>query len=326
MIKIIITISLTIFLLTDINAQLFPVLGGQRAGISTAQFLKIGVGGRASAMGDAFVAVANDVSALYWNPAGLSQFKENQIMFSHNEWVVDINHDFLGAVYHLDGDNTFGIAFTSLSMDRMKVTTEFAPFGTGEFFGFSDIAIAVSYSRKMTEQFSFGGSVRFIEETLDKLKMRGVMIDLGTYYWTGLGSTRFAVAVSNFGNDLSPTGDVDLVGNRSTSQWQSFSPPTIFRIGFALEPYEDEINRVTASVQLNHPNDNSENLVVGAEYAYDNLFYLRSGYKFNVDEQNYSFGAGVSLPISIANVSVDYAFSNFSKLGSVHRFSLILGL
>jgi len=77
---------------------------------------------------------------------------------------------------------------------------------------------------------------------------------------------------------------------------------------------------------LNHPNDNSENFVVGAEYAYDNLFYLRSGYKFNVDEQNYSFGAGVSLPISIANVSVDYAFSNFSKLGSVHRFSLILGL
>lgn len=326
MIKIIITISLTIFLFTDINAQLFPVLGGQRAGISTAQFLKIGVGGRASAMGDAFVAVANDVSALYWNPAGLSQFKENQIMFSHNEWVVDINHDFLGAVYHLDGDNTFGIAFTSLSMDRMKVTTEFAPFGTGEFFGFSDIAIAVSYSRKMTEQFSFGGSVRFIEETLDKLKMRGVMIDLGTYYWTGLGSTRFAVAVSNFGNDLSPTGDVDLVGNRSTSQWQSFSPPTIFRIGFALEPYEDEINRVTASIQLNHPNDNSENFVVGVEYAYDNLFYLRSGYKFNVDEQNYSFGAGVSLPISIANVSVDYAFSNFLKLGSVHRFSLILGL
>jgi hypothetical protein len=302
------------------------VLGGQRAGISTAQFLKIGVGGRASAMGDAFVAVANDVSALYWNPAGLSQFSENQIIFSHNEWVVDINHDFLGAVYHLDGDNTFGIAFTSLSMDRMKVTTEFAPLGTGEFFGFSDIAIAVSYSRKMTEQFSFGGSVRYMEETLDKLKMRGVMIDLGTYYWTGLGSTRFAVAVSNFGNDLSPSGDVELVGNRNTSQWQSFSPPTIFRIGFALEPYEDKTNRITTSIQLNHPNDNSENLVVGAEFAYDNLFYLRSGYKFNVDEQNYSFGAGVSLPISIANVSVDYAFSNFSKLGSVHRFPLILGL
>jgi len=326
MIKIIITISLILFSIADINAQLFPVLGGQRAGISTAQFLKIGVGGRASAMGDAFIAIANDVSALYWNPAGLSQFSENQIIFSHNKWIVDINHDFLGAVYHLDNDNTFGIAFTALSMDKMKVTTEFSPFGTGEYYGFSDIAIAISYSRKMTEQFSFGGTIKYMEETLDKLKMRGFMIDLGTYYWTGLGSTRFAVTVSNFGNDLAPDGEVVLVGNRTKSEWQSFSPPTMFKIGFAFEPYEDEINRITASIQLNHPNDNSENFVIGAEYSYDKMFYLRSGYKVNVDEQNYSFGAGVSLPISIANVSVDYSFSNFTRLGSVHRFSLILGL
>ena len=150
----------------EIKPQLFPVLGGQRAGISTAQFLKIGVGSRATAMGDAFVAVANDVSALYWNPAGLTQFSENQVMFSHNQWVVDINHDFIGAVYHLDDANTFGVSLTSLSMDEMEVTTEYAPFGTGEYFGFSDMAIAVSYSRKMTDQFSFGGTVRYIEESL----------------------------------------------------------------------------------------------------------------------------------------------------------------
>lgn len=326
MTRIIITISLIIFSLVDINAQLFPVLGGQRAGISTAQFLKIGVGSRASSMGDAFVAVANDVSALYWNPAGLSQFSENQVMISHNIWVVDINHDFLGGVYHLDNDNTFGVALTSLSMDKMKVTTEFSPFGTGEYFGYSDLAVAISYSRKMTDKFSFGGSIRYIEETLDKLKMRGVMIDLGTYYWTGLGTSRFAVTVSNFGNDLAPDGEVVLVGSRTKSEWQSFSPPTIFRIGFAFEPYQDELNRITASIQLNHPNDNSENFAIGAEYAYNNMFYARGGYKFNVDEQNYSFGAGVSLPVSIANVSVDYSFTNFTRLGSSHRFSLILGL
>ena len=324
--KYLITLLFIVLTFTEIKPQLFPVLGGQRAGISTAQFLKIGVGGRATAMGDAFVAVANDVSALYWNPAGLTQFSENQIMFSHNKWVVDINHDFIGAVYHLDETNTFGVSLTSLSMDEMKVTTEYAPFGTGEYFGFSDMGIAVSYSRKMTDQFSFGGTIRYIEETLDKLKMRGVMIDLGTYYWTGLGSTRFAVAVTNFGNDLAPDGEVVLVGNRTRSEWQSFSPPTMFRIGFALEPYEDEENRVTTSIQLNHPNDNSENLSLGVEYVWNKMFFARGGYKFNVDEQNYTFGAGVNVPISIANVSVDYAFSNFTRLGSAHRFSIILGL
>lgn len=318
-----------IFLLiaiVEVKPQLLPVLGGQRAGISTAQFLKIGVGGRASAMGDAFVAVANDASALYWNPAGLTQFNEHQVIFSHNKWVVDINHDFIGGVYHLDETNTFGVSLTSLSMDEMKVTTEYAPFGTGEYFGFSDIAIALSYSRKMTDQFSFGGTVRYIEETLDKLKMRGFMIDLGTFYWTGLGSTRFAVTVTNFGNDLAPDGEVILVGSRTKSDWQSFSPPTMFRIGFALEPYQDDEHIITTSIQLNHPNDNSENISTGFEYSWNKTVFLRGGYKFNVEEQNFTFGAGVNAPISIAQFSLDYAYSNFSRLGSAHRFSIILGL
>jgi hypothetical protein len=321
-----ILVIILFFVLPKTNAQLFPVLGGQRAGISTAQFLKIGVGGRAAALGESFVAIANDASALYWNPAGLSQFSKNQVFFSHNIWLVDINHDFIGAVYHLDEDNTFGVSLTSLWMDDMPVTTEFAPFGTGEYFGFTDIAFGLSYSRKMTDQFSFGGTVKYIEETLDKLKMRGVMIDLGTYYWTGLGSTRFAVTVSNFGAELVPDGEVVLIGNRTNSDWQSFSPPTTFRIGFALDPYESEIHKVTASAQLNHPNDNSENVVLGVEYSFQKMFFLRGGYKFNVDEQNYSFGTGIDAPINIAQITVDYAFSNFVRLGSAHRFSIILGL
>ncbi|MGE5680346.1 MAG: PorV/PorQ family protein [Bacillota bacterium] len=322
-----ILIILFICVLTfEAKAQLFPTLGGQRAGISAAQFLKVGVGGRASSMGDAFVAVANDVSALYWNPAGLIQSQTDQVIFSHNEWLVDIKHDFIGAVYHPSPSDAVGIALTSLHTKDMPVTTETQPFGTGEYFSFGDIAVAVSYSRKMTEQFSFGGTVRYIEETLDKLKMRGVMIDLGTYYWTGLGSSRFAVTVSNFGNNLAPDGHVVLFGSRKKSEWQSFSPPTIFRIGFAFEPYQSEDQMVTASVQLNHPNDNSENVSTGLEYKWKNILSLRGGYKFNVEEQNYSFGAGIRMPLRVADVTFDYGFSNFTRLGSAHRFSLILGL
>lgn len=326
MIKYLLIILFIVYSAFDVKAQLFPTLGGQRAGISTAQFLKIGVGGRASALADAFVAISDDASALYWNPAGLVQFDDDQVFFSHNNWVVDINHDFLGVVYHLDDVNTIGISLTSLSMDDMPVTTEFAPFGTGEFFGFSDIALGFSYARKMTEQFSFGGTVKYIEETLDKIKMRGVMIDIGTYYRTGLGSTRFAVTVSNFGAELAPDGEVVLLGNREKSDWQSFAPPTIFRIGFALEPYEDNQHRFTTSIQLNHPNDNSENVVLGLEYMWNKMLFLRGGYKFNIDEQDFTFGAGFTAPITIAQFTLDYSFSNFSRLGSAHRFSIILGI
>jgi hypothetical protein len=306
-------------------AQLFPVLGGQRVGISTAQFLKIGVGARAVALGDAFVALSNDASALYWNPAGLVQFQDNQVIFSHNQWIADISHDFLGGVYHLDETNSFGLAVTSLSMQKMKVTTEFAPSGTGEYFSFGDLSFAFTYSRRMTDQFSFGGTIRYIEETLDKLKMRGFMIDLGTYYWTGLGTSRFAVSVSNFGNQLAPDGEVVVFGKRTKSDWQAFSPPTIFRIGFAIEPYQNEDHILTTSLQLNHPNDNSENVSTGFEYSWRKTFYLRGGYKFNVEEQDFTLGTGIDIPVSIADLKLDYAYSHFQRLGSAHRFSVILG-
>jgi hypothetical protein len=321
--------AIIIFLLLPLitnRAQVFPTLGGQRAGISTAQFLKIGVGGRATAMGDAFVAVANDVSALYWNPAGLVLSEENEIMFSHNSWVVDIGHEFLGASFHLSDNDAVGLALSALHMDDMPVTTEVNPFGTGEYFSFGDFSVAATYSRKMTDQFSFGATIRYFEETLDKLKMRGFLVDLGTFYWTGLGTTRFAVTISNFGNELSPDGKVTLFGGRNTERWQSFSPPTMFRIGFAFEPYQTEIHRITASIQLNHPNDNSENVSTGVEYSWHENFFLRGGYKINVEEQDFSVGAGFKVDLDIASFELDYSYLNFERLGTAHRFSIILGL
>ncbi|MEN8192984.1 MAG: PorV/PorQ family protein [Bacteroidota bacterium] len=323
--KFLIIISLLIITIES-NAQLFPTLGGQRAGISTAQFLKIGVGGRATAMGDAFIAVANDVSSLYWNPAGLVLSDDDEVMFSHNNWIVDIGHEFLGGSYHLSSNDAIGLSVTALHMEDMKVTTEVNPFGTGEYFSFGDIAFGITYSRKMTEQFSFGATIRYFEETLDKLKMRGILVDIGTYYWTGLGSTRFAVTITNFGNELAPDGEVQLWGGRTNDKWQSFSPPTMFRIGFAFEPYETENHRITSSFQLNHPNDNSENVSTGLEYAWNRMFFLRGGYKFNADEQDISLGAGFNIDLDLAKFTLDYSFVNFERLGSAHRFSITLGL
>ncbi len=238
--KILLIISLIIFV-GETKAQLFPTLGGQRAGISTAQFLKIGVGGRSASLGEAFIAIANDVSALYWNPAGLVQTDENQIMFSHNSWIVDIGHEFFGAAYHLSSNDVLGVSLSALHMEDMKVTTEVNPFGTGEYFSYGDFAISVSYARKMTEQFSFGATVRYLEETLDKLKMRGVLIDLGTYYWTGLGSTRFAVTISNFGNELSLDGKVKLFGGREIVIGSLFLHQQCLELGLRLSLMKQRI-------------------------------------------------------------------------------------
>jgi long-subunit fatty acid transport protein len=311
---------------TAVQAQLMPTLGSQRAGTAGVQFLKIGVGARAGAMGESFVAVANDASALFWNPAGLAQFDGNQVILSHTVWLVDVQHDFLGAVYHLSSEDALGLSVTTLRTDDMPVTTEFQPLGDGTYFHYGDIAVGLSYSRKLTSQFSFGGTVRYFQETLDVIKMRGAVVDLGTYYWTGLGSLRFSAVMSNFGNQVSPSGTAPLLGGQSVSQFQQFPPPTMFRFGFALEPFQDETNSLTTSIQLNHPNDNSENVGFGAEYQLMKMFFIRGGYKLNVDEEAFSFGLGFATSLNLFSLNLDYGYVPFKNLGGVHRISMLVKL
>lgn len=331
--KLLVHIVLLSVLVSQGVAQLVPNLGGQRAGISAFQFLKIGVGARGVAMGESFVAVANDASALFWNPAGLVAAQQNQVIASHAEYLVDIKHEFLGVSYRLGENDAVGVSFSSLHMKDMEITTELQPFGTGRYFSFGDIAIGLTYSKKMTEQFSFGATIRYVEETLDILKMRSVMVDLGTLYWTGLGSTRFAVTISNFGSDVEPKGNVTQANGVSVTSFQSFSLPTIFKLGVAMEAMETEDSRLTTSLQLNHPNDNSEHFRLGLEYAFKNTFFLRGGIKrtigqrlFGRDEtspEDFTFGAGVAVDLAeLTRVNADYAFARFGELGSVHRISI----
>jgi hypothetical protein len=316
---------LVLILLTGIStsyAQLIPNLGGQKTGTSSLQFLKIGHGARSTGMAETFVAVSDDISSLFWNPAGLVAFKENGFTVSHTEWFIDTRLEFLGGVYHFGGNNALGISVTALTTEDMKVTTELQPFGTGAFFRYSDIAVGLSYARQLTDQFSFGATVKYIEETLGELKMRTVVGDLGTFYKTGLGTTRFAVAISNFGAQVSPSGSVDLIGGRTANNFQKFPPPTLFKIGFAMEPILTPTNRLTTSIQLNSPNDNAEHFSLGAEYSYKEMLFLRAGYKFNVDSENFSAGAGFKVPISFSKLNLDYAITNYRQLGIAHRISL----
>ncbi len=317
-----------------VHAQLIPNLGGQRAGISAFQFLKLGAGARGIGMGETFVAVANDASALYWNPAGLTQFNQNEVIFAHTEYVVDLKHEFFGAAYHLNGTDAVGVSLISLHTEDMEITTETQPFGTGRYFSYGDLALGLTYSRRMTDQFSFGITLRYVEETLDILKMRGAMVDLGTYYWTGLGSSRFAIVISNFGPDVGPSGEITEFNGTTVNTFQTFSPPTQFKIGFALEPYQTEGQRVTASMELNHPNDNAENLHFGVEYQWQSWLRLRTGLKRTIGEpffgkdnsssNDVTLGIGVTAPIQTLTASIDYAYANFNQLGSVHRISLSL--
>ncbi len=304
------------------RAQLFPNLGGQRTGTAALQFLKIGTSARATGMGESFVAVSDDITSLYWNPAGLVQFNDMGVTFSYTQWFVDTKLGNFGGVYQFGGGNAIGLSVTSLQTEDMKVTTEFQPQGTGEYFKFSDLAVGLSFAKRMTEQFSFGATIKYVREELGVLKMEGVLGDLATFYRTGLGTSRFAIVISNFGGQVSPSGEAPLVNGGTASSFQKFPPPTSFQLGFAIEPYQNKENRITTSVQLNSPTDNAENLCFGVEYAYKEFLMFRGGYKVNVDAENFSAGIGLKFPISFANASLDYSIANYRALGLAQRFTL----
>ena len=302
---------------------LFPALGDQRVGISSFTFLKIGVGARAIAMGEAFSASADDASALFWNPAAAVQLEGLQVMVSHTEWFADVRHEFGGAVYHLTPEDAVGLSVIALTTDEMPRTTTTMPQGTGEQFGYLDLAVGATYSRKMTNQFSFGVTARYVREQLAELFMQTMVFDLGAYYLTGFGTSRFAIVVSSFGSGASPKGSVDVTGVGTVDEFEEFPPPTQFRLAFAMEPVMTETHRLTTSVQLNHPNDNAENVGLGLEYGWNDMLFVRAGYRFNVGEQEWpSFGLGVKVPSELGTIGFDYGAAHYGVLGFAHRFSL----
>jgi len=310
--------------------QLFPNLGGQRVGTSAAQFLKIGIGARAMAMGEAYVAIANDASALYWNPAGISQFNQNSAFFTYNQWFTDIKVTYAGGVFHLNPANSLGAFCAALSCDDMLETTELQPFGTGRYFSYGDLLVGLTYARNMTDKFSFGITFKYLQETMAELTLRSVLFDLGTYYKTGWKSVRFAVAVANFANEIGPEGSFTYQNLQNqtikVTKFQKFSPPIIFRIGLAGEVFQKNQHKLTTTVQLNHPNDNSENLNFGSEYWFRNLLALRAGYITGRADRDLSFGVGLQIPVGYKRIGIDYSYTNFGRLGFVNQYSININL
>jgi hypothetical protein len=308
--------------------QPFISMGGQRAGTSSAQFLKIGVGARAAGLGDAFVAVADDASALYWNPAGLALLPSNQVHFTHIQWPAEIEYEFVGLTKNLDPLGAVGLSIASLHMDDMAVTTEYQPHGTGEYFSYGDFLGAVTYARRLTDRFSFGISLKYIQEELAELTTRGWVVDMGTYYRTGFKSLRIAANLANFGPNLRPGGSylgLNEQGQEVTRRYESFAPPTVFRLGTAMDFLENDSQKLTVCFAMNHPVDNAENASLGLEYKFLKVLSARLGYKFNYDEERFTVGGGLELPLLWAsNMRVDYAYTDFGLLQSAHRFSFDL--
>lgn len=292
-------------------AQIF-----EKVGTFDGQFLKIGVGARAAAMGSAFVAVADDASALYWNAAGIARIDadKSQLQFNHAIWPADMKFTQAAYVFHMKRiPGAIGVNVRSLYMDPMIETTAYQPdpqVGTGRTFDAGYMSAGLTYARSFTDKFSAGVTANLIHLGLAELSQQTYSFDLGTLYDVGTLGMRIGMAISNMGTDVR---FIEKEGRI----------PSVFRVGTSAILMQTAGQKVLGSFEFSHPPDNSERINVGAEYGFRDYLYLRGGYNVNYDSEGAAGGIGTRFPVSFAGTAdFDYAYTDMKALGAAHRFSL----
>ncbi len=309
-----------------------------KAGTTAAAFLEVGVGSRAVGLGEAYVAIANDVSAVYWNPAGLAQLGKRELGLNHIEWFADVTIDHASLAFPIKGFGTLAFGLTMLNMGDQDVRTVEEPDGTGERFGANDIAAGISYARSLTDRFAIGGTIKFVRQTIFNMHANGVALDVGTMFTTPLKGLRLGMSITNFGTKMRMRGDdtvvfVDIApdnfgsNNRIVSRLdlESWSLPLNFRAGLAYEIKQTRGSKLTLALEGLHPNNNTESVNVGGEYLFQGFFAVRAGYRslfIRDGEGGLSLGAGLTTKINNMHLQFDYSYSDHNRLQSAQRFSI----
>jgi hypothetical protein len=323
----IVTLSFfSLFFITTSFAQLFPNLGGQRAGISALTFLKMGISPRATGLGGANITLTGDGYSSFTNPAATGELNALSIAASNTFWFASINSAYFSVNQPFKW-GTMGLSINSVNSGQMKVRTVFQPNGTGEVFYANYYAVGLSYGKQLTDRFSWGANFKYVREELAGLAANTGVLDIGFLYKVDVKDLRFAVLLQNFGPNSTLTGDIEQDDNFSNDpvSFEPYPAPTVFKVGLSLTPWksEDEKQALTTLVQLNHPNDNAENLRFGLEYNYHSFLFLRIGYQLNVKDQNYpTAGIGLRLRVGRHPLMLDYSVSPHKYLGQVHRGGL----
>lgn len=320
---------LLIFMAFDARAQLFPTFGNSRTGASGMQFLKIAQDARSISMAGAVVGVSSDPSALFWNPAGITRQDESKVNFlvSGNNYFAGSQSGMFGLTAKAGKLSHVGLSVISMNYGSIDETTEFQPGGTGRQVLLSNTLIGLTYAKVLTESFSFGLNAKWAHEGIADVTTNNVLFDLGLHYNIGIKHSRFGVSFSNFGLNVSPSGEVTVLkfsGDQKVSNFSSISTPGLFRIGAAFDPIHNKEHILTAAAQLTHPTDNNEILALGAEYSFKKLLYGRTGWEFGSDERIIlpTLGFGIKLPRRFGSFGFDYSFVVKEKLGNMHCLTL----
>ncbi len=314
-----------------------------KVGTTAAPFLKIEFGARAVAMGGSFVALADDPSGVYYNPAGIAALDKTYLTGGHTEWFADLNYDY--AAFIINGRKAnFGLWGSFLSCSDIEITTVEDPDGIGQYVSYLDGLIGFTVSAFLSDRLSVGITGKYIQQTLYNESASTFAFDIGSILRTPLRGARLGMCLVNYGGRMQLAGN-DLIVQ--TDPWpeyegnpdvearlttESFPLPLAFKIGVAFDLVGNneaflfnEDHRLTIALDGIHPNDSDEKVQIGLEYGLLNTLFLRGGYKLNYDTQKFTAGAGVNVAVARRVISVDYAYVDMDVLDATHRVSLSIG-
>lgn len=314
---------------TATQAQLLPNLGGQRAGISALTFLKSDISPRSLALGGANIALTGDGMAASHNPALIAQNENLHLSISDLVIGAGMHQAWFSGIYPFSNSTSaLGVSMNYFSSGAMEVRTEFQPEGTGQYFYANQFATGLSYSKVLSDRFSFGTTLKLVHEQLASYSNTTVTADLGFLYTTDVKDLKFGIVVKNFGGSSALSGDeIEVDFNRNGVSLDNYTVPTIFRLGASMVPYKTDDQSLMVAIQLEHPNDNSENLRFGLEYEFKKLLFVRLGYKLNVQHETLpTMGFGYKLHVGRHSMMVNYGVNITDHIGSFHGFGLDIAI
>ena len=301
---------LCILIVGPARAQLDFGFDFEKTGSAGFQALKIGIGARETALGEAASSLTNDANAVFWNVGALPLIGGAEIRLTHTEWIVGSSLD--AAVVAVPfGAYTFGLSVMNFGISEFEETTVLEPEGTGRIVSAGDMLVGLAAAKRFSSQLTIGLQAKYVRETLDMDAYSNVLFDVGALYFTGFRRLRLAFTLQHFG--------ASVEGLR-----ESFRMPLLFRMSVADEVISTSGVQLSASAELVHPTDNNEWVNIGAEAVILDVLALRAGYRFGVDQGRTSVGAGFMPPrVAGAALALDYAYVPFSDvLGVTHRLTL----
>jgi len=291
-------------MLTFVGTITSTGFSGESAAGTGLAFLKLGAGSRAAAMGEAYTAVVDDASGTYWNPAGLVNMDNTELIFTHNKWLQDVTNEFVALRFGA-GKSAFGFSFMSNTIDGIerRVGPSAEPLDVLEAH---DIMFGISYARAFNASLTWGVTVKYLYEKIYVESSSGVAADFGLHYRTKIKGLRAGLVLQNFGY-------VTELRDEATQL------PQTVRAGLAYQlPMQVFNGSILLASDWMKILDGNSHINMGFEYAFINYLSLRFGYQTGYDDKGISAGFGVQ----IKRYLLDYAYVPFSSdLGNSHRIS-----